>query len=82
LALNMWNELVANYLCLSMSTNIFSIISSSLEDELELFVVELQLFPIELHPWIENKTMISKWKNPSTSEQWKRKSKWEMLLLM
>jgi hypothetical protein len=38
-------------LCLSMSTNNFYSISSSLEDE------ELELSFIELEPWLENEAM-------------------------
>jgi len=46
-----------------MSTNIFKILSS-LEEE------ELELFPIELEPWLEDEAMISKWKYLSQVE-WK-----------
>ncbi len=59
-----------------MSTNNFYSISSSLEDE------ELELSFIELEPWLENEAMKYKWENPSTSEKWKNKNKWEVLPLI
>jgi len=74
LALNMQDELVITMTtiktyCLFLLTfsNITYINLSSLEDE------KLQLSSIQLKPWLEDKPMISKWKNSSTNEKWKIK---------